>query len=153
MKNYDRRAVDVASNEASSVKVSQKSKFRLSRRFIFFTASALIFGASLGLTQSVKANEALTVTGIQSVLQGEPQALKSQQTTQISQQDAAVSALQDFAQRLGTAQPQSIKALPQLAEAKTLLEFLQQSGSGTPAAAPKAATRASAPVDAHFVGS
>ena len=65
MKNSDRRAVDIASNEASSVQVPQKSKFRLSRKFLFFTASALILGASLGLTQSVKADTALTLTGIQ----------------------------------------------------------------------------------------
>lgn len=157
MKNCDRTAVDIASNEASSAQVPQKSKFRLSRKFLFFTASALIFGASLGLTQSVKADAALTLTGIQSVLQGEPQALKTQQTSQISQQDAAVSALQEFAQRLGTAQPQSIKDLPQTAEANSLLEFLQQRGSGSPApdkaTSPAAASKKSrAPVDAHFVG-
>lgn len=138
-------------------------------------------GASLGLTQSVKADGALTVAGIQSALQGEPQALRSQQTTPISQQDAALSALssfaqqidtpaargdrkiddhtfaalQDFAQRLGTAQPQSIKDLPQTAEAKTLLEFLQQRGSSAPAEtlAPAKPRRAAAPVDAHVVGS
>lgn len=180
MKNCGRRAVDIASNEASSAQVPQKSKFRLSRKFLFITASALIFGASLGLTQPVKADGALTVAGIQSALQGEPQALKPQQTTQISQQDAAVSALssfaqqidtpatqagrqfddqtfaalQDFAQRLGTAQPQSIKDLPQTAEAKTLMEFLQGGGSKSqPAVAPAPARRASAPVDAHVVGS
>lgn len=99
----------------------------------------------------------MTVAGIQSVLQGEPQALKSQQTTQISQQDAAVSALssfaqqidtpavqanrqfddqafaalQGFAQRLGTAQSQSIKDLPKVAAVK----------------------RSSDAVDAHNVGS
>jgi DmsE family decaheme c-type cytochrome len=180
VKNCERRAADIASNEASSAQVTQKSKFRLSRKFLYFTASALIC-ASLGLTQSVKADGALTVAGIQSVLQGEPQALKSQQATQASQQDDAVSALssfaqqigapdakfddqafaalQDFAQRLGTAQPQSIKALPKVAEAKSLLEFLQQGGSSSqsePAAPPKGSAaggkRTSAPVEAHFVG-
>jgi DmsE family decaheme c-type cytochrome len=75
----------------------------------------------------------LTIAGIQSALQGEPQALKSQQTTQVSQQDAALSALQEFAQRLGTAQPQSIKDLTQTAEAESLLEFLQQRGSSSSA--------------------
>jgi DmsE family decaheme c-type cytochrome len=182
VKNCDRRAVDIASNEASSAQVPQKSKYRLSRKFLFFTASALIFGASLGLSQSVKADGALTVTGIQSALRGDSQALKSQQTTPVSQQDAALSALssfaqqigtpaaradrpfddqafatlQDFAQRLGTTQPQSIKALPQLAQADNLLDFLQGGGS-SPAASQKAtaparATRsARAPVDATFV--
>ena len=175
MKNNGRKTVDFASSEAWSAINLQKQKSRLSRKFIFFIALALIFGASLGLTQSVKASEALTVTGIQSVLQGEPQALKSQQTTQSSQQDEAVSALsgfaqqigspavqanrqfndqalatlQDFAQRLGTAQPQSIKDLPQTARAKTLLEFLQQGGSA-PATSQKATApgRAAQPVRA-----
>jgi DmsE family decaheme c-type cytochrome len=156
VKNCDRRAVDIASSEASSAQGSQKSKFRLSRKFLFFTASALILGASLGLTQSVKADGALTVAGIQSVLQGEPQALKSQLTTQISQQDAAVSALQDFAQRLGTAQPQSIKDLPQTAEAGSLLEFLQggSSSGAEKAKAPAAATsKYKAAPEATFVDS
>jgi DmsE family decaheme c-type cytochrome len=185
VKNCDRRAVDIASNEASSAKVPQKTKFKLSRKFLFFTASALIVGASLGLTQSVKADGTLTVAGIQSVLQGEPQALKSQQTTPISQQDAALSALssfaqqidtpaastdrrlddqafaalQGFAQRLGTAQPQSIKTLPQVADADSLMDFLQQRGSAQGSPGPDKATapvagskKSSAPVDAHFVG-
>ena len=173
MKNCERRAVDIASNEASSAQVTQKSKSRLSRKFLFFTASALIFGASLGLTQSVKAEGALTVAGIQSALQGQPQARSQDDTlsalSRFAQQidskpvaakhqfdDQAFAALQDFAQRLGTAQPQSIKTLPQLAEASSLLEFLQQRGS-TPAASEKAtaparATRSTrAPIDATFV--
>ncbi len=138
--------------------------------------------ASLGLAQSVKAEGTLTVAGIQSALQGGPQALNSQQAVQPASDEAlsalssfvqqigtpaarterkiddqAFAALQDFAQRLGTAQPQSIKDLPQVAQAGSLLEFLQQGGSSSPAEkpkAPQAATprRASAPVDATFVG-
>ena len=102
----------------------------------------------LGQSQSVKATEALTVTGIQSAVQGAPQ------TTQISQDalsalssfaqqidtpavrsnaridDQAIAALQDFAGRLGTAQPQSIKELTKVAA----------KGGGAGA-------------DAHFIGS
>ncbi len=76
--------------------------------------------------------------------------------------DQAYAALQDFAQRLGTAQPQSIKALPKVAEADnifdSLMEGMKGSGQSAPAGeAPKAskssaAKNKSAPVDATFVG-
>ena len=142
MKNCDRRTVGIASSEASSAQIPQKSRFRLSRKFLFFTASALIC-ASLGLTQSVKAEGTLTVAGIQSALQGGPQALNSQQAVQptgdeamstlsgFAQQigtpaaqtdrpfeDRAFAELQEFAQRLGTAQPQSIKDMTKVAAVK-----------------------------------
>jgi DmsE family decaheme c-type cytochrome len=180
VKNCGRIAFDIASNEASLAKISQKLKYRLSRKFLFFTASALIC-ASLGLAQSVKAEGTLTVAGIQSTLRGDTQVLKSQQTVQpagdeavsalnsFAQQigtpaahadrqldDQAFAALQDFAQRLGAAQPESIKAQPKLAG--SLIEFLQQKGSSTAPAAtsPKAPAaggkKTSAPVEAHFVG-
>ena len=156
MKNCDRRAVEIASKEASSAQVPQKSKFRLSRKFLFFTASALIFGASLCLTQSVKAEGALTVAGIQSVLQGEPQALKSQQTTQASQQDEAVSALSSFAQQIGTPAAQADRQFNDQALA-SLQDFAQRLGTAQPRSIkdlPKVAAvkRSSASVDAHFVG-
>jgi DmsE family decaheme c-type cytochrome len=70
--------------------------------------------------------------------------------------DQSLSALKDFAQRLGNAQPASIKTLPKLAEAETLMDFLAGKGSSeTPAAtSPKASggKRSSAPVEAHFIG-
>ena len=189
MKNYGRIAFDIASNEASLAKISQKLKYRLSRKFLFFTASALIC-ASLGLAQSVKAEGTLTVAGIQSTLRGDTQVLKSQQTVQpagdeavstlnsFAQQigtpaahadlqfdDQTLAALQDFARRLGAAQPQSIKAQPKRL-AGSLIEFLQQKGSspapaatspkGPAATSPKGpvagGTRSSNPVEAHFIG-
>jgi DmsE family decaheme c-type cytochrome len=68
--------------------------------------------------------------------------------------DQAYAVLQNFAQRLGAAQPQSIKALPKVAEATNAFDDLRQflqGGSETPkTAAPK---RQSKPVDAHIVGS
>jgi DmsE family decaheme c-type cytochrome len=72
--------------------------------------------------------------------------------------DQALSALQDFAKRLGTAQPESIKDLPQTAEADNLLDFLKGGGASAPAdktkAAPAAKTKGSRPpADATFVGS
>jgi DmsE family decaheme c-type cytochrome len=143
----------------------------------------LIFCASLGLAQSVKAEGALTVAGINSALRGDTQALNSQQTVQpagdeavsalssFAQQigtpavhadrqfdDQAFAALQDFAQHLGAAQPQSIKALPKLAEADNIFDSLLESMKGgqpaaeTPKAAQSSKTKhESAPVGATYV--
>ena len=156
MKNCERRAVDIASNEASSAQVSQKHRFRLSRKFLFITASALIFGASLGLTPSVKAEGALTLTGIQSVLQGEPQALKSQRAAQPAG-DEAVSALSSFAQQIGTPAAQADRQLDDQAFA-ALQGFAQRLGTAQPQSIKDltkvaAVKRSSDSVDAHFVGS
>ena len=168
MKNYGRIVVGIASNEASSAQNQQKSKSRLCRKFLFFTASALIC-ATLGLAPSAKASDSLTISGIQSALRGDtaqPAGDAVSALSSFAQQigapaakaaakvdDPAFATLQDFAQRLGTVQPQSIKTLPQTAEAKTLLEFLQQRGSSSETAAPAKPRRAAAPVDAHVVGS
>jgi DmsE family decaheme c-type cytochrome len=179
VKNCGRIAFEIASGEASSAQVPQKPKFRLSEKFLFVTASALIC-ASLGLAQSVKAEGSLTVAGINSALRGDTQALNSQQTVQPAGDDAvsalssfaqqigtpavnsdrpfddqAFAALQDFAQRLGTAQPQSIKALPKLAEATNLFDDLRgspQKDSAPQANKPKASKAATPTVEAHFVG-
>jgi len=197
VKNCTRIAVDFASNETSSADIPEKLKFRLNRRFPFIAVSALICWASLGLAQSVKAEGALTLAGIQSALRGTPQAANFEQSSQPHQQyadDAALSALssfaqqigaqepkpasaktvvnsdrsfddqahatlRNFAQRLGAAQPESsIKDLPKVAEAGSLLEFLQQKGSTSAPAAPSSkgpvagGKRSGAPVEARLVG-
>jgi DmsE family decaheme c-type cytochrome len=197
VKNCGRIAVDFAFNGASPAEISRKPKFRPNKKVLFFTASALIFCATLGLAQSVKAEGALTVAGIQSALRGEPQAVNSQQADQSPRQyvddeavsalstfakqigagnsklagtgavnsdrqfdDQAYSALRDFAQRLGAAQPESIKALPKLAEADNMFDDLREGSTPQPppaTATPKASkaatpTRQSAPVNATFVG-
>ena len=111
----------------------------------------------------MKAEGTLTLTGIQSALQGGPQALSSSQVVQpasdealsalssFAQQiggpavrtdrqfdDQAFATLQDFAQRLGSAQPQSIKTLPKVAEVDNLFDDLRaitKQGGATPQAA------------------
>jgi len=189
VKNCGRIAFEIASGEASSAQIPQKQKFRLSEKFLFVTASALIC-ASLALAQSVKAEGSLTVAGINSALRGDTQALNSSQTVQPAGDDAvsalssfvqqigaggsklagtasansdgqsddqAYAALRDFAQRLGTAQPQSIKALPKVADADNFLDFMKQGSpqnevnekAKTPAGPAK---RSVAPVEAHLVG-
>ena len=195
VKNYGRIAGDIASSETSSPEIPQKTKLKLIKKYLFFTASALILCASLGLAQSVKAEGTLTVAGINSALRGEPQAVNSQQTIQSPRQfadegavsalsafaqqigaanskpagiasvnterqfdDQAFGTLQDFAQRLGGVQLESIKALPKLAEADTILDLLKGSSPQTPPAAkpdkgPVAGGKhPTAPVEAHAVG-
>ena len=77
--------------------------------------------------------------------------------------DATIAALREFAQQIGSNQPELIKGLPKLADADNLLDFLRERGSSTPpAAAPKGSakgngpvaggTKSSAPVEASFVG-
>jgi DmsE family decaheme c-type cytochrome len=186
VKNCGRIAFEIASGEAPSAQIPQKQKFRLSKKFLFVTASALFFCASLGLTQAGKAAEAFTVAGINSTLPAWSLAANSDRPSQPDQQyadDLAISALssfaqqigagdsklvgtadrpfddqayavlQNFAQRLGAAQPQSIKALPKLAEATNAFDDLQQflnKGSTPQPVAPKASKPAP---DAYFVGS
>src|ERR1035437_5265591 len=195
VKNYGRIASDIASSETSSPEIPQKTKLKLIKKYLFFTASALILRASLGLAQSVKAEGTLTVADINSARPGDPKAVNSKQPIQSPRQfadegavsalsafaqqigaanskpagiasvnterqfdDQAFGTLQDFAQWLGGAQPESIKALPKLAEADTILDLLKGSSPQTPPAdkpdkGPVAGGKNSTvPVDAHAVG-
>jgi DmsE family decaheme c-type cytochrome len=104
VKNCDRIAVDIAFGKTSSAEIPQKPKVRPNKKFLFFTASALIFCASLGLTQYVRAEGALTVADIKAALGGSAQAVNSEQSGQPHQQyagDEALSALSSFAQQVG----------------------------------------------------
>jgi DmsE family decaheme c-type cytochrome len=195
VKNCDRVAVEIACSEFSSATVPPNTKFRLNKKFLFLTASALIICASLGLTQSSKAEATLTVAAINSALRGEAQAVNAPQPGQDSRpyaDDDAVSALsafaqqiggapktvtaavnsdrpvddqsfvalQDFTQRLGVTQPESIKALPKFAEADNIFDALTQpskseSAPATEAPKPskgsKTAVQSSAPIAATYV--
>jgi DmsE family decaheme c-type cytochrome len=70
-------------------------------------ASALLYSAALGFTQSVHAEGTLTVADINSALRGVPQAANSEQS---NQPDQAFSALTAFAQQMGSQQPQPASA-------------------------------------------
>ncbi len=131
-----------------------------------------MFCATLAVPQSAKADGSFTVAGIQTALRGDSQA-----TTQVSDyavsalssfaqqigtpatrtdhkfDDQAVTALQDFAQRLGAAQPQSTKDMPKVAEANSLIEWLQQGGASkpAPAATPAKPAAKAARVEATYV--
>lgn len=87
-------------------------------------------------------------------------ATKTSQGPDSELDDQTFTALRAFAERAGTAQPQSIKGQPKLAEAETLMDFLAGKGKEAPAAAPAVAPpkgasgkRSSAPVDAYIIGS
>ena len=83
-------------------------------------------------------------------------ATKTSQGSGSQGDDQTFTALRAFAERAGTAQPQSIKGQPKLADAETLMDFLAGKGKEAPAAAPSkgaSGKRSSAPVDAHFIGS
>ena len=173
MKNSGLLTFDLASSESSSAETPHKPKSKLSRTFLFISAAALIACASLALPASAKADGALTITDIQSALQGEPQprqqddavlALSSfvrqvdGKRADVSDKfdDQAFAALQDFAQRLGVTQAESIKTLPKLAEAETLEDALRGIGTSSSSEKPAApaATKSrgqSAPVEAHYV--
>jgi DmsE family decaheme c-type cytochrome len=188
VKNCSPIAVEFACGEKSSAKTPRTPKFSLNKKFLFFTALALSLCASLDFSRSAKAEATFTVASIRSALGGEPQAATPQPyanddavsalrnfTQQIDAgnsnpagaaavnsdrrfDDQAFAALRDFTQRLGTAQPESIKALPKLAEADNILDMLRGNNGATPApATPKASKAATpkwhkAPVDATFVG-
>lgn len=178
MKNCGRIAVGFASKEASSAKNSQAPTHWLSRKILFFTASALVFGAAIAFPQSARADDVLNVSSIQSALRGDIQpaspASSSDAVAALSSfaqqidtpaatpnrqiDDQAFAVLQDFAQRLGTEQSQSINASPKMADADSLIDFLQQKGSSSSSAekpkAPVAATPKYKPApEATFVDS
>jgi DmsE family decaheme c-type cytochrome len=85
-----------------------------------------------------------------------PAATKAAAASDGQLDEPAFAALKDFTQRLGAAQPESIKTLPKFAEANSLLEFLQGGSSAPAASSPSGPVaggkRSSAAVEATFVG-
>ena len=90
-------------------------------------ATALLLCATLALPQTAKAEDpvAALTSFAQQIDIPAPQADRK-----ADQQ--AFAALQDFAQRLGTAPAQSTRDLPKLAEAGSLIEFLKGGSSSAP---------------------
>ena len=83
---------------------------------------------------------------------------KTTQSSNSQFDDQTFTALRAFAERAGTAQPESIKGQPKLAEAQTLMDLLAGKGKESPGGCDAAKGRASgkrssAPVDAHIIGS
>src|SRR5215472_7893277 len=69
----------------------------------------------------------------------------------------AYAELRSFAERIGVDQPRATKAVPKLADADSLIDFLRGGGSTKPSAVPNkgpvaGGTKSSAPVDATVVG-
>jgi DmsE family decaheme c-type cytochrome len=102
-------------------------KTKISKKFVLIAASALIYSAALGFTQSVQAEGTLTVADINSALRGVPQAVNSEQSSQPDRQyagDRAFSALTAFAQQIGAQQPKSASVKP--ASSKTAVDSDRQ---------------------------
>ena len=113
MKHYSRIAVDFGITEASLTNVNNTSKFRTSTKLALLAASALIVSAAFGLPQSVKAEGAFTVAGINSTLPGWSAAASSEKSAPSQQRfadNSALSALSDYAQQIGAEWPQPVSA-------------------------------------------
>ena len=128
---------------------------------VFLAVLTIMFcWAAAGLPQIAKAATTVTVADVYVTLRGLPQNAGSRQSSQDMHPDAddtAISSLRAFAQRLGADRPASIKDQPRLAEARYMIDSLQQLLNGgsapTPAAAPpKPKTPAGPPVEATYVG-
>jgi len=110
VKSYSRKTVEFGLTEALSTGIPDRPKYRLGKQFALLAASALFCWATLGLPQSVKAEDAFTVAGINSTLPAWSQAAKSEQPSQPDRQiadDAAFSALSSFAQQIVGEAPKS----------------------------------------------
>jgi len=110
VKSNSQKTVEFGLTEALSTGIPGKPKFRLGKKYLLLAASALVCWAAFGLAQSVKAEDAFTVAGINSTLPGWSQTAKSEESSQPRQQvadDAAFSALTSLARQIGTDQPQS----------------------------------------------
>jgi DmsE family decaheme c-type cytochrome len=104
---------------------------------VLATASALIFSAAFGLSQSVKAEGAFAVAGINSTLPAWSAGPSSDQQVQPQQQgtdNSAVSALSSFAQQLG-GEPTSARTANSKFDDRAIAElqaFAQRIGAGQP---------------------
>jgi DmsE family decaheme c-type cytochrome len=111
VKSNSQKTVEFGLTEALSTGIPDKPKFRLGKKFALLAASALFCWAAFGLPQSVKAEDAFAVAGINSTLPGWSQTAKSDESSQPGQQiadDAAFSALSTLARRIGAEQPKSV---------------------------------------------
>jgi DmsE family decaheme c-type cytochrome len=166
VKHFSSETVEFGLTEALSAGIPDKPIFRLHKKFALLAASALFCWATFGLPQSVKAEEAFTVAGINSTLPAWSQTAKSEQPSQQIAGDSAISALTSFAQQIGAtapksvsaktsqssdsqfdelrsfarsidaAQPSSIKDQPKLAAADNLMDWLSQPKGAEAPAAP-----------------
>jgi DmsE family decaheme c-type cytochrome len=167
VKNCGRIAVGFASSETSAAEIPLKPKFRLNKKFLFFTASALIFCAALDFSQSAKAEATLTVASIKAALGGELQAASPRPSAQSSRQysnDDAVSALSNFAQQIRLVDSSPVSAAPVNADRMVgdeafaaLQDFAQRVGMASQPVRMAAAASETEPANdglgATFVGS
>ena len=137
MKNGNSFVVKLGRKAWSSTSASDRTRFRLTGKLALAAASALIFCAALGLSQSAKAEGSFAVAGINSALPAWSPAANSEQPGQAQQiaDDSAISALNSFAQQIGAQAPAPANA--KAAESKLddqayseLRAFAQRIGAG-----------------------
>ena len=126
------------------------SRFAVGKKLVVATASALLLGAALFLPQTAKADDAVTaLTSFAQQLDKQPSQIA------VKADDQVIAALQEYAQRLGTVPAPSANDMPKLAQAGSLLEFLQGGAKETTPATksgPVAGGKhSSTPVNATFV--
>lgn len=144
---------------------------------VLIATIAVLFGAAFAFCQSASAEGALKVTDISAMLRGQDTVKTQAKLQQSDVNDGAFSALSAFAQgiaaqapahantsaapldepafaalkgfaeRLGTAQPESMKSMPKVAEADNALDALREfMQGGSTSAPPPAASSKSGPV-------
>ena len=140
MKNASDLVVELGRTDGLSTSAPDRIKIRLNGKFAQAAASALMCWAVFGFSQSVKAEGALAIAGINSTLPAWSAAANSEQSTQPQQSadDSAFSALTSFAQQIGADAPKPASA--KTAESKfndqaysELRDFAQRVGAGQPA--------------------
>jgi DmsE family decaheme c-type cytochrome len=135
VKSYSRKTVEFGLTEALSTGVPERPKFRLGKKLVLLTASALFCWAAFGSSQSAKAEDAFTVAGINSTLPTWSQTAKSEQPSQPDRQiadDTTFSALTSFAQQIGAEAPKSQSSALQVDDQafSELQAFAQRVGAG-----------------------
>jgi DmsE family decaheme c-type cytochrome len=135
VKSNSRKTVEFWLTEALSTGVPDRPKFRLGKKLVLLTVSALFCWAAFGLSQSAKAADAFTVAGINSTLPTWSQTAKSEQPSQPDRQiadDTAFSALTSFAQQIGAEASKSQSSALQVDDQafSELQAFAQRVGAG-----------------------
>jgi hypothetical protein len=111
VKSDSRKPVEFGFTEVSSTKVPEKPRLRFNNKFVLLAASALVFCASLGLAQLVKAEETFAVAGINSTLPAWAPTANFEPASQSHQQyadDSAFSALSSFVQQIEAGQSKRV---------------------------------------------
>jgi DmsE family decaheme c-type cytochrome len=140
VKNGSSFTVELGRKDSFSTRFPDRTRFRLARKFALAAAAALICWTAGGFSQSVRAEGAFTVAGINSTLPAWAPAASSEQPSQPRQNadNSAFAALNSFAQQIGAeaAKPVGAKTADSTLDDRAFAElraFAQRVGAGQPA--------------------